>query len=284
MRIYLDCYPCFLRQALEAVRLAGGDESIQATVISQVLGLLGTMPSGQTPPYIGAQVHRLVRRLTDCSDPYRHAKAKSTRQALSVWPHLRGLVRKASDPFDAALRLSIAGNIIDHGVGLRYDLQGTIDRSLSQPIAVDEGSALRSALRDAEGILFLADNAGETVFDRLLIEVLDRPVLYAVKGGPVLNDATEEDARAAGVDSVATIISTGSDAPGTLIQECSLAFRDVFNRASVVLAKGQANYETLSDAGEHVFLLLQAKCPVIARDVGAPVGSMIVKRAASMRV
>jgi hypothetical protein len=132
-------------------------------------------------------------------------------------------------------------------------------------------------------VLYLGDNAGETVFDRVLIEALEPPVLYAVKGGPVLNDATLDDALAAGLETCATIIDNGSRAPGTVLDLCSAEFRGAFDAAPLVIAKGQANYETLSEAGPRVFCLLQAKCPVIAEDMRVPVGSTIVRRSTGPR-
>jgi uncharacterized protein with ATP-grasp and redox domains len=149
---------------------------------------------------------------------------------------------------------------------------------LAQPFAIDDGMAFREALARADRALYLADNAGETVFDRALIEWLDVPVTYVVKGGPTLNDATVEDALAAGLDRVAEVVSNGTDAPGTILARCSEEFRRLYDEAELVIAKGQGNYETLSEEGPKVFFLLQAKCPVMARDAGVPVGSIVLKR------
>jgi len=135
-------------------------------------------------------------------------------------------------------------------------------------------------LEAAESILFLADNAGETVFDRILIEALSLPVTYVVRGGPVINDVTCEDAIAAGIDRVANIIDNGTRIPGTILSECSSAFQSHFNTADLILAKGMGNYETLSTTPRPVFLLLQVKCPVIAIDISAPYGSIVIKNAA----
>jgi uncharacterized protein with ATP-grasp and redox domains len=143
---------------------------------------------------------------------------------------------------------------------------------------VDERRALFGALNGAEPIPCLADNAGETVFDRVLIECLTVPGVFAVKSGPVLNDATIEDAREAGIDEVAELIETGSNAPGTIVSQCSDRFRRRYRESALILAKGQANYETLSTGGGNVFFLLQIKCPLVARDVGVPVGSIVVGR------
>jgi len=221
MRTYLDCYPCFLRQALDAARLAGADESQQKVVLDRVLDALRQIELSSTPPEIGDRVHRIVRQEVGDSDPYRAAKETGTRQALALYPRLKSLLAEADDPLEVAVRLSIAGNIIDLGPDQQYDLWDEVERVLAQPFAIDDGAAFRQVLSRAGQVLYLADNAGETVFDRLLIETLDVPVIYAVKGGPILNDATRKDALAAGVGHVAEIVSTGSDAPGTLLDRCS---------------------------------------------------------------
>ena len=284
MRTYLDCYPCFLRQALDAARLAGAGDDQQKVVLDHVLEVLRQIELTSTPPEIGDRVHRIVRRKIGSSDPYRQAKEASTGQALALYPRLRKLVTEADEPLDTAIRLSIAGNIIDLALDQHDDdLWGVVERVLDQPFAVDDGASFRLALGRAGQILYLADNTGETVFDRVLIETLDLPVVYAVKGGPVLNDATWEDAIAAGVDKVAEVVSTGSDAPGTILGRCSGAFQRLYQKAELVIAKGQANYETLSDEGGHVFFLLQAKCPVIAGDLGVPIGSIVLKQGAGTK-
>ena len=278
MKTYLDCYPCFLRQALEAARMAGADEPRQRRLLGQVMEGLSETPLETTPPEIAAQIHRLVRHELGHTDPYREPKQKSTEQALTLYPRLKALVAQADDPMDCAVRLAIAGNIIDLGLKLTYDLWETVERVLEQPFAIDHYAAFHASLKKAPWILYLADNAGETVFDRVLIETLDHPVHYAVKGAPILNDATQEDALAAGVDQATTLSSTGSDAPGTVLADCSEQFKRMFSEAPLIIAKGQANYETLSEAGSRLFFMLQVKCPVIARDVGVPVGSIVLKR------
>ena len=281
MRTYLDCYPCFVRQALSAARMAGATDSEQWEILQQTFALLQDFELGATPPEIGTVIHRIVREDTGNGDPYAAVKATSTREALAMLPRLQTIVSEAADPLDAALRLSIAGNIIDFGMGdgHSFGLWQTVERVLDQPFGVDDRPAFYATLDGAGEVLYLADNAGETVFDRVLIELLDVPVVYVVKGGPVLNDATVDDAVAAGLDRVAQLVDNGAAAPGTVLQHCSDEFRLRFEQAAMVIAKGQGNYETLSAAGPRVFNLLQVKCPVIARDVGQPVGSIVLKQA-----
>lgn len=283
MRTYLDCYPCFLRQALTAARLVDASASQQQAVMHKTLVLLQRLPPGKTPPEIGHAVHRIARETAgNHRDPYREAKDHSTREALALYPRLKALVAASDDPFETAVRLSIAGNIIDFGAYDELpDLWATVERVVDAPFAAPQHlERLRAALNDAPWLLYLADNAGETVFDRVLIESLTLPVVYAVKDGPTLNDATREDAIAAGVDTRANveIISNGADAPGTILALCSAAFQQTFADAPLIIAKGQANYETLSTAGPRVFCLLQVKCPVIGQDLGAPVGGVIVRQ------
>ncbi len=281
MRTYLDCYPCFLRQALDAARYAGADEEQQRSILHHVLETLRSLDPASTPPEIGDAIHRLVRQETGHSDPYADAKEKATKQALALYPRLKALVEQASDSAETALRLAIAGNIIDLAPSNSYDLWETVERVMDQPFAIEDIRAFQRALASTDRILYLADNAGETVFDRVLIETLATPVIYAAKGGPVLNDATTDDAIAAGLDEVAEVVTTGSDAPGTVLRLCAPDFRRLYDQAEMVVAKGQANYETLSGEGERVFFLLQAKCPVIAQDVGVAVGDIVLKQGSS---
>jgi uncharacterized protein with ATP-grasp and redox domains len=176
------------------------------------------------------------------------------------------------------VRIAIAGNIIDLAPGIQFTLEATLERVLHQPFVINDLETLRQVLSQTGSILYLADNAGETVFDRVLIETLEQPVIYAVKGGPTLNDATWEDAVAAGIEEVAKIVSTGSDAPGTVLESCSPAFRQLYDEAEVIIAKGQANHEALGDGDRRLFFLLQVKCPVLGREIGVEPGNIVLQQ------
>lgn len=282
MKIFFDCYPCILRQALNAARRSHADRQQIADVLHKALKVLDGLPVNSTPPEVGLAVHQLVRQVTGVYDPYRQAKIQNTQQALALYPRLKELVRQSSQPLDTAIRLSIAGNIIDLGVkDVTGDLWQTVERVLHEPYAIDDTKIFIEKMKDASYILFISDNAGETVFDRVLVEEIKIPVIYAVKSEPVINDATIEDARAAGIDNCAKIIRNGNAAPGTVLSLCSAEFLALYQDASVVIAKGQGNYESLSDAGEKVFCLLQAKCPVIAQDLHTAVGGIIARQSIS---
>jgi uncharacterized protein with ATP-grasp and redox domains len=278
MKTYLDCYLCLVRQGLTAVRRAGLSDDDQVEVMNGVLQALQGIRPGQTPPIIATHIHQVIRDKTGIPDPYQELKEQSTQKALALYPRLKEIVATAEDPFETAIRLAIAGNIMDFGPADEYDLWASVERVLAQPLAFDDVAALREAVERADEVLFLSDNAGETVFDRLLIEQIAKPVRYAVKGGPILNDATRADAIAAGIDQAAQIEEIGCNAMGTLLDRCNERFVRLFRTASVIIAKGMAHYESLSTAGPRVFFLLQAKCDVVANDLGVPVKSLIVKQ------
>lgn len=285
MRIFLDCIPCFVRQALDSARLATDDEQIHEKVIRKVLRLAADLDMSQSPPAIGQQIHRLIRELVGNNDPYHRIKKRFNNLALKLYPDLRKQIVGSDDRLETAIRLAIAGNIIDFGVKTSLaesDIEKTISDSLSGYLNPEQIQGFKNTVTEAEKILYLADNAGEIVFDRLLIEQLPyEKVTVVVKGNPVINDATIEDADVAGLTRIVEVIDNGSDAPGTILETCSQTFRDRFEDADLIVAKGQGNYETLSDADKNIFFILKAKCPVIARNLGCEVGEMILQRSKS---
>ncbi len=278
MRTFLDCFPCFLRQCLDAARYAGADEDLQEKVMHKSLLLLAEAHPASRPPEISAVIHRMVRTETGNNDAYHELKKISTKEALALLPWLQQVIRESNDPLETALRLSAAGNIIDFGAAREFDLQAVIREVLTAQFAIYHLQEFRQDLAKAGFVLYLADNAGETVFDRLLIEQLGKPVYYAVKTTPIINDAIREDAVSAGVDQVATIIETGLDIPGADPQNSTTEFKRLFQEADLIISKGQGNYEMLSENEEPLYFLLKAKCAIIARDLQVPLGSFILKK------
>lgn len=285
MKTYIDCMPCFIRQSLEAVRFATQEPSVHEQVVRAVLKLASGMDMSQNPPAIGQQIHRWVREFSGTSDPYSSVKRQFNEAALGMYPRLRQLIAGSADPLETAIRLAIAGNIIDFGVYGSID-QSDLDRTVNACLTADFDAgnlnAFRNDVTQANDVLFLADNAGEIVFDRLLIEQLPTDkITVAVKGAPTINDATMADAEAVGLMGMVTVIDNGSDAPGTLLEDCSDDFRTRFENADLIIAKGQGNFETLSETDRPIYFLLKAKCPVIAGHLGCEVGRMLFQKANS---
>jgi len=279
MKAYLDCYPCFFIQTLKTSRMITSDERKIWQILNEVSLSLPKIHFGATPPEIGREVYRIISKRTGINDPYREIKEKCIRQALSLYPELRKLISSSEERLKTAVRLSIAGNVIDFGANPDFDLKRDIKTILSQDFSINHYQEFCEALDKARKILYLADNAGETVFDRLLIEEFHKPVIYVVREKPIINDATREDALLSGIDGVAEIMSSGCDAPGNILKFCSEDFLKVYRSSDLIISKGQGNYEGLSDEDRPIFFLLKAKCHVIARDLGTEKGSIILAKA-----
>jgi len=281
VRTFLDCIPCFMEQALRAVRMATDDEAVQQRVLREVAARIAELDLTRTPPEMGQIIHRTVREATGNTDPYADVKRACTEAALRMLPELRDVVTRSDDRLGAAVRVAIAGNIIDFGAqpGLRLDsLRDSLDSALRAPVDGRGIDRLRKLADSAEQILYIGDNAGETVFDRVLIEELPTErVTFAVRGHPVINDATRDDAAAAGLDELVPIIDSRGDVPGTLLSDAGERFLEHFFHSDLVIAKGQGNYETLSNAPREIVFLLRVKCPVIARDIGARLGDCLAR-------
>lgn len=280
MRATPACIPCYLLQALAAAREVTQDAERQRHVLSEVARILPELSLESTPAHNSTIVLWRAQEVLGCPDPWAAKKRHYSELALRMYPQLKALVEDSPDPLSTALRIAAAGNVIDLGIlgGGRVDVEGVLNDLLSRGFAIDEGDLLRRAMCRSREALYLIDNAGETVFDRVLIEELiswGPRVTVAARGQPILNDATVEDARVAGLDQVAEVISNGSPMIGTALESCSQEFRDLFERAQLIISKGQANFETLNETGKPIFSILRAKCPEVARELDVSVGDVV---------
>jgi uncharacterized protein with ATP-grasp and redox domains len=282
MKTHLDCLPCMLNQALEAARVATPDTARQREILNRVMGLLMELRLDDSPPEIARRTHRLIRELSGNPDPYKTLKLDYNTRALALLPELRARVQQAEDPFELAVRLAIAGNVIDFGaLASGFDLDREWRNADRARFGASDFEAFRADVVKARSILYLGDNAGEIVFDRLLVEVLQEisraEIIFVVRGEPVLNDATLEDAQLVGLDRLVPVLDNGNDAPGTVLSEIRPEVRTLFASADVIIAKGQGNFETLSDGTGNIYFLFQVKCPVIGESAGAEVGEYMLK-------
>jgi uncharacterized protein with ATP-grasp and redox domains len=280
MRVHLDCFPCFLRQSIIALRLGTKDELLRERILKSILPEIQIADISRPPAYATTFIHRKIRQLLG-KDPFEELKSEYNRIALGLYPSLKTMVWKSQDPLWTATRLAIAGNVIDFGIFTSVDVEGAIDKALNNPLAVDEFEIFKKAIFDADTIVYLADNAGEIVFDRLLIETLisfGKSVTVVVKGAPVINDSTLKDALESGLTRICQVIDNGSDAVGTILVWTSSAFQDTFNNAQLVISKGQGNFETLIGIQKNIFFLFQSKCNVVSKELGLSRGSMLLKK------
>ncbi len=277
MKTYLDCLPCFVQQALRASRIATNDDKLIKRVLDEVGCLIKDTPMQNTPAESGMSVYGKIREITGVTDPYLKIKQQHIAEANKLYPELEKMVAVADDSLLTAIRIAIAGNVIDLGINKTFDLVADIKKILSQDFAEFDYTPFKSALAAAKNVLYIGDNAGESVFDKLLIERIKVPVTYAVRSQPIINDVTMKEALASGLDEVAELIDSGSTAPGTILRFCTPEFLEIYRKADLVISKGQGNYEGLSDEKRTIFFLLKAKCPVIARDMGVKEDDIVLK-------
>lgn len=281
MRVQPECIACFVRQAVDAARLATDDSTVHWRVAIEAARLAANTSPDVTPVFVAMPIHALVRELAGSPDPYAAIRHELNSRAAALWPRLTHLMSHTDDWVETGVRIAIAGNIMDLGVvspEALSDAEAELDRALSQPFAVSDLPALRDALEAAKTVLYIGDNAGEIVFDKAFISAMaqrGKRVTFAVRGAPIINDVVLADAEQVGMGEVAEVIETGFAGPGAELHLCSDDFRRRFDAADVVIAKGQGNFESLSGLSGPVYLLLQAKCPAIARHIGVPVRSLL---------
>lgn len=274
------CFFCFTRafgKLLDKENLCTTDKN---NFTKQMAKLYAESNGDFSAPQFSRELHHALRHYTRNPDPYRLAKHQSNIQAMHLLPELKSKISESQNPFDTALRLAIAGNIIDFAVDSHYDLNSTITKVLTWNFAIDHSEDLKNEISKAQTILYLGDNAGEIVFDKLFLEHIRHPnVYFAVRNKPIINDATMDDAIYVGMDKVAQVISNGYDAPSTILEHCSEEFRGIYEKADVIISKGQGNLEgLLGKTGKNIFFLLMVKCDVIADALAVKRGDFVVKR------
>lgn len=289
MQTRLDCLPCFYKQALNAARLSGADLETQREVLNQFSQLVPDLSLEVSPAEIGRTIYGIVTKMTGKKDPYRDIKDEVNKIALKIYPAMKMRVLQAENQLQTALQLAIIGNLIDFGVKDFKKITVNIDRMIEHNFYLDDNNfkdnfefqSFCQKLSEVQSILYLADSAGEVVFDLILIEQLvnhyHKNVIYTVKGKPVLIDALVDDAIYCGINRIANVTSCGADCPGVVLEYCTPEFIRLFNEAEMIISKGQGNYGALSDESHPLFFLLNAKCPIIAEHIGCHTGDFVLK-------
>jgi len=282
MKTYLDCLPCLLNHSLKAARAVTDDEDIHRQVLNAMAAMIPQLSLGLKPPEIAQEAYRLIRQITGHSDPFHKVKAEANADALALYPRLAKIVVDAEDPLLTACKLAITGNSIDLGPEFgQVTMENLVETALGSHIDSSDYQRFRNSIASSYRIIYIGDNTGEIVFDRLLIEQLHKvkklDVVFVVRERPVINDATRDDALDVGMDKVARIISSGSDAPAAILSQCSREMVELFYSADMIIAKGQGNYEALDEETGNIFFLLRAKCSIIADRLGVEIGDIVLK-------
>jgi len=271
------CEKCFLKSYKRLFEKFNVNEYLQQEFIAFFKEKISTSNHLSSPEF-QPLLHNKFCNLIKVSDPYSEEKKLSNDIALGLYAEWKPKVLVSENPFVLALKLAIAANIMDYGANNSFDIHETIETVFTSSFAIDHSKQLQKLIKQAKRILYLGDNAGEIVFDRLFIEtMMHNDIIYAVKEYPVLNDVTIEDAEYVGMNLVADVISNGYNAPSTVLHKCSKEFIDVYNSADLIISKGQGNYEGLmNENNSRIFFLMMVKCDVIAEKLNVEKGSFIV--------
>ncbi len=278
MKHSIDCLPCLLQQAVRLAKNHLPSEKAQIELVKQIMATMASIDEDASSPYIAHKIQIALKESLKNPDPYREDKKYYNLEMLKLENELKQLLESSDNPFDTGLKLAAAGNIIDFGPG--YELSRdvvlrTIKETLAKDYQHEVSESLKAALEHADKILYLGDNAGEIVFDKVFIQTIkecypQREVYFATRGKPVLNDITEEDAYLVGMDSLAMIINNGTDIPGTVLEYCSSDFRKIFVEADIIISKGQGNFESLLGCGrENLYYIFLCKCSLFMERLGA---------------
>ena len=271
MKVHAECYHCFISQATRTARLFYSDREHLLKPAMEVVKILQDIDVNLPPPIISEKVYGTIRKTLGIDDPYSKIKRKYNDIALKYEDFAKREIENAKNPLLYAIRLALAGNIIDFGseVGT-INLEKTIDDVVHNPLDLTDFSLFEKDLEKAKNIVLLADNAGEIVFDRILLETIsklypDKRLYVIVRGGPIINDVTKEDAVYVGMDKVAEVVDSGEIIPGFWPDMAAPECRRVYDDADIIISKGQGNFETLSEIEDsRVYFLFLIKCGVVA--------------------
>ncbi|OGI00127.1 MAG: hypothetical protein A2039_01815 [Candidatus Melainabacteria bacterium GWA2_34_9] len=281
MKTHFDCITCMLNGLISLFKQGLIEEKYQETVIKEVLAYYANIDFSQSPLLTNRNLHRVIRKIANNPDPYKKLKDNMNKEAVKYCEKYKDIVLKSDNPLDKALRIAVAGNVIDFGPGHSIEIEKNIEKLLNEDFVIDDSQELFNDLKKVKNILYLGDNTGEIVFDKLFLEVIGRnDITFVVRNSPILNDATMEDVKFFGIDKLVNVMTNGDDAPGTLLEFTSPEFKEIFDKADLIISKGQGNFEGLSEIkNKNIYFLLMIKCHIIANSVGLKNGDYIVKSA-----
>lgn len=282
MKSGIDCVHCYLKQAVSCMKMAGiDDENKMHQVIYELMDYVKTFDPELTPAENSSKALHKVNGMIGIDDPYEKVKKQSNDLALELYPGLRQMIENSDDRLYDALKIAVAGNIIDLGINRSFDIHEALAHSMGTGFSKDHYELFRNRLEKVREVLIIGDNSGEIVFDKILVEELSRlgkQVTYVVKGAPILNDATMEDAIYVGMDKLAKVVTTGSGYLGVSMGQVSEEFINTLYNANLVISKGQANFESLEQDDRlkgKVFFLLKIKCEYVGQVAGAELGDVV---------
>ncbi len=280
MKTYIECIPCFFNQAINTAKRLNLDDGIQKRIINEICREVMRFPLTCTPPEMGHFIYSSIKKMTGNPDPFKDIKEKSNKMAKGILTSILKNNEKISDKLAFAIKLSAAGNIIDFGIPGKENPEKEVKEILKKDFKIFHYDALKESLKNSKKLLYLTDNAGEIVFDKFLIEQIKEiypiEITLAVRGAPIINDATIKDAEECGLTDIVKVIQNGYDAPGTVLSHCSKEFLRIYEKTDIIISKGQGNFESLEGNDKEIFFIFCAKCKTVAKHINSSVGDIVL--------
>ena len=285
MKVGIECLPCMVNQAKNIVELKKISKHEKIEILKEVLRFLEkNFDESKIPALLGSEMHRYLKKRLNDSDPLEEKKERSNTVAMELVRFAESIVNEEDDPkkrLKKSFKIALAGNLIDFSIYNAEVRRDLLLKAFNEPLAIDDFNIVYNYLKSSKNVLYICDNAGEIVFDKICIEEIKKlglNVVACVKGNPILNDATLKDAEFAGLNKICKVITTGNDSVGIDFRRVSNEFLKEYKKADIIVAKGQGNYETLSEIrGKRIVFVLKAKCEPVARSLGVKRGENVIK-------
>ncbi len=258
--------------------MATDDKELVREIVNEYARMIPKITENDLAPEVVGRIQKSIKEKTGQEDPYQDCKNNNIQSALSYYPEIEKVIDESDDPLLDSLIMSGMGNSLDAGVNLKVNLGENIKQALADGFIRSDYKIFQERIDKSQNVLIIADNAGEAVFDRLLIKELNKydiNLTYAVREEPVLNDATVREACELGIDRSCNLISSGCKTPGLILEKTSNEFKKLFRKADLRISKGQGNLEGLSDVEDDIFFLLKAKCDLVAEILRVDVGDLV---------
>ena len=281
MKIKPQCYVCIYNQIFNLIKRMNLDLFLAGEIMREGAGILSRYKMNVTPPEIAAEIYSFVYKKAGVYDPFKDAKKESIKKALIFKPKLKEYVKSSKDPLFAAVKVAVAGNVIDLGINKSFDLEEELKLLENMEFKINYFEDFKKRVKESKTICYLADNAGENIFDEILIETVkeikDVEVFYVVRGKPIINDVTKEDLKGLEIEKLAKIIDSGVDTPGFFLQRATKESKEILYNSDMVISKGMGNFEVLfEEVNREVFFLFKVKCEVVGSKVGCDVGDYVL--------
>ncbi len=286
MNIDPACVECIIGQSKRVAEAIHADEVLSKKILSTALSMSKDFSYSQNPPEVATPLYEKMAKIADKKDLYDEVKKLSTLKALSFVPFLEKEIQKSSEPLFTATKVAVAGNVIDLAAEVEFDLNEELEKVFHTDFAVNDFKILEEKLSKASTLLYIADNTGEHIFDKIYIQTILQlfpklEITYMTRGRAIINDVTFEEAQEAGFEEVCQLMSSGVNTPCFVYNRANKTSQELFDKADVIITKGMGNYECLSDYGrKNLFFLLKVKCNVVARSIGKNLGDIICKLSA----